>query len=60
MIELYIHPRIVEHLKEAYDTDNLLRLAQKLPNAEQSIGYKKGVQEVINFLASHAERGANE
>lgn len=60
MIELYVHTKIVDHLKETYDTHNLLRLTQKLPNAEQSIGFMKGVHEVIDLLASYAERGESE
>ena len=57
MIELYVHKKIVEHLRETYDTQNLLHLTQKLPNAEQSIGFMKGVHEVISLLDSYAERG---
>ena len=53
----YISDELIEYIKESYTIDDLMYTANMLSNAEEKIGFIRGVLFVINALkAIHEEQ----
>lgn len=49
----YVDKRLIEHLKDMYSTNHTINVATNNTNsAEETLGFMKGVQEVISTLVA--------